>query len=143
MDNFEWNDELLKDLFRDAVSRGMLSVIYFIDALDECDESGAREIVKFIHSSFIGEICHQAKWKLSGQSHERLKQCCLNYIETDTISPSGGWRKISSMEEAFPFLVYAYTSVLYHADVAAGAGILHEDFITTIRGDKWFQVYDD
>ncbi|EGE84761.2 hypothetical protein BDDG_07706 [Blastomyces dermatitidis ATCC 18188] len=244
MDNFEWNDELLKDLFRDAVSRGMLSVIYFIDALDECDESGAREIVKFfihhlsvksaikqngnfrqtklqanLHQFFrdiltwdknkneefllcmqwllfakrplkprdlhlailsgtnfnvedlnsyrrraiftpIDTIITSAKdfllaedglellspalrTDVLGQSHERLKQCCLNYIETDTISPSGGWRKISSMEEAFPFLVYAYTSVLYHADVAAGAGILHEDFITTIRGDKWFQVYDD
>ncbi|KAL2389463.1 hypothetical protein RJ035_002204 [Blastomyces gilchristii] len=238
MDNFEWNDELLKDLFRDAVSRGMLSVIYFIDALDECDESGAREIVKFfihhlsvksaikqngnfrqtklqanLHQFFrdiltwdknkneefllcmqwllfakrplkprdlhlailsgtnfnvedlnsyrrraiftpIDTIITSAKdfllaedglellspalrTDVLGQSHERLKQCCLNYIETDTISPSGGWRKISSMEEAFPFLVYAYTSVLYHADVAAGAGILHEDFITTIRGDKW------
>ncbi|EGC45395.1 pfs domain-containing protein [Histoplasma capsulatum var. duboisii H88] len=50
-DSFEWNIELLKDLFTDAVKAlGESPVICFIDALDECDDdSQARRILMFFY----------------------------------------------------------------------------------------------
>ncbi|KLJ12312.1 hypothetical protein EMPG_12626 [Blastomyces silverae] len=78
------------------------------------------------------------KTNMLGQSHERLKQCCLNYIESDTLSPDEQWRDIPPMDEEFPFMFHARQYALYHADVAEEAGISQAQFIANIRGDKWY-----
>ena len=51
----QWSVELLKDLFEEAVQNlGHLSVVFFIDALDECDEDQIRDMVSFFEH--IGEL---------------------------------------------------------------------------------------
>ncbi|KAL2842895.1 hypothetical protein BJY01DRAFT_248850 [Aspergillus pseudoustus] len=103
--------------------------------------------VQFIHESvrdfFFSEnglsgIWPELRKNPSGCSHERLKKLCLYYM---TIAAS----QLRDMEDSpdsadlsityaqvmkkFPFLSYAVHNVLWHADMAAGAGITQESFI--------------
>ncbi|KAJ3456008.1 hypothetical protein MRS44_017490 [Fusarium solani] len=51
----EWTVELVKDLFGQAIQLlGRSYVVYFIDALDECDEDQIRDMVSFFEH--IGEL---------------------------------------------------------------------------------------
>ncbi|KAF2259619.1 hypothetical protein CC78DRAFT_585784 [Lojkania enalia] len=75
---------------------------------------------------------------LQGQSHERLKQCCLIYISIDFFQRSRNSENHSqassqeaadicrSATSAFPFQEYAVSNVLCHADIAVEHGIAQE-----------------
>ncbi|KAK0735049.1 hypothetical protein B0T26DRAFT_798734 [Lasiosphaeria miniovina] len=53
--NHEWHVEPLKNLLEEAIRRlGRASVVFFIDALDECDEDQARDMVIFLQR--LGDI---------------------------------------------------------------------------------------
>ncbi|GFG21136.1 Pfs, NB-ARC and ankyrin domain-containing protein, partial [Aspergillus udagawae] len=89
---------------------------------------------------------------LQGQSHDKLKQCCLTYINVDVsrhVDLSKPLAKALSEEaaksresvaKAFPFLEYAVRNVLYHADAAEGSGIAQGDFIRGFQLPYWVQL---
>ena len=68
-------------------------------------------------------------------SHERLKQCCYNYIKINisehlpfktllpTVSSAEAANLRRLISEKFPFLKYAVRNVLYHTDIIEGGGI--------------------
>ncbi|KAF2188900.1 hypothetical protein K469DRAFT_684185 [Zopfia rhizophila CBS 207.26] len=119
---------------------------YILDSskgLTEITTSGAPK-VQFIHESVkdfllkengLGSIWPDLRSNFYGQSHERLKHCCVNYLSIDlytSLDLSKSFVKASTQEAAalresataaFLFLEYAVRNVLYHADVAAGSGI--------------------
>ena len=106
--------------------------------------------VQFIHESvkdfLLEENTLRSIWpnlgsNFQGQSHKRLKHCCLNYMSVNIsaylefckslpkalLQEAAARRKSAS--NAFPFLEYAVRNVLYHADVAAGYGIAQKNLI--------------
>jgi len=127
--------------------------------------------VQFIHESVrefllkedgLGKIWPEYRSNFQGQSHERLKQCCLGYITIDVATsmeiPDDLLR--ASFDEAedpfdeaedsfdkadmrmsalqnFPFLEYAAQNVLYHADKAEEAGISQQDFLNSFPIPQW------
>jgi hypothetical protein len=106
--------------------------------------------VQFIHESvkdfLLKENGLRAVWSdlgsnFQGQSHERLKQGCLNYMSIDIathLNIGASLPKASSQEasdlrqsavKAFPFLQYAIQNILYHADIAERNGVNQRDFV--------------
>ena len=87
-----------------------------------------------------------------GLSHDRLKQCCCNYMTIDTSEflPSSMELPVASSEEGrslrgsiskkLPFLDYAVRNVLYHADVADGQGISQKAFLEKFALSNWIML---
>ena len=117
--------------------------------------------VQFIHESVrdfllkengLGEIWPEYGNNFQGQSHNRLKQCYLDYISIDVVTPlqipdrlpkasspeAAGLRK--SATQKFPFLEYAARNVLYHADAAEGEGISQADFLDSFWLPRWVKL---
>ncbi|KAH7077596.1 hypothetical protein BKA63DRAFT_508568 [Paraphoma chrysanthemicola] len=117
--------------------------------------------VQFIHESVrdfllnedgLGNIWPDLRTNLYGQSHERLKQCCLNYMSLDVLAllemPST-LPKASTAEAVdlralankhFPFLEYAAQNVLYHADAAESSGIGQIHFLDGFPLSQWVKL---
>ncbi|KAK0728285.1 hypothetical protein B0T26DRAFT_848594, partial [Lasiosphaeria miniovina] len=84
-----------------------------------------------------------------GESHERLKQCCLAQINAKAITSlnlTNPLPKATSQEAVelrrsaarkFPFLEYTVRNVLFHADVAAGSGINQNEFLRDFQLPVW------
>ena len=105
------------------------------------------QTVQFIHKSVRDFLLTKNGFnKLKSElrldlSHDRLKQCCYNYIKIHTSAylPPTMALPITSSKEArylrelvskkLPFLKYAVRNVLYHADVANGQGISQKAFV--------------
>ncbi|KAF2231160.1 hypothetical protein EV356DRAFT_519023 [Viridothelium virens] len=117
--------------------------------------------VQFIHESIkdflvkdngLKSIWPGIENNFQGQSHERLRHCCINYMNIDVVgllqldkslpkaSPGQAAALCSSVTDAFPFLEYAVCNVLYHADVAAGSGVAQEDFIQNFPLASWIYL---
>lgn len=117
--------------------------------------------VQFIHESVRDFLLKEGglsnTWpdlgtNLQGQSHERLKQCCLNYISVDLFTPleiPEDLPKASSPEaanlrksatDAFPLLEYAVHHILYHADAAEGNGIPQTQFVDSFQLPPWVRL---
>ncbi|KAK7883598.1 hypothetical protein LTR67_011097 [Exophiala xenobiotica] len=88
-----------------------------------------------------------------GESHQRLKRCCLNYISIDVTThlgnisdslPKASTPKAAflrqSATENFPFLEYAVQNVLYHADRAHAHGVDQSDFVRTFQLAQWVWI---
>ncbi|MCJ1422111.1 hypothetical protein MMC32_008482, partial [Xylographa parallela] len=128
--------------------------------LAEITTSKLRQ-VQFIHESVrdfllkedgLGNIWPNLRSNFQGQSHERLKHCCLSYMSMDVISPlripedspkatsqlAIDLRK--SATDMFPFLEYAVQNVLHHADVAEGNGIAQETFMRSFSLNRWIKL---
>ena len=120
--------------------------------------------VQFIHESVrdfllkedgLGKIWPELRNNFTGQSHEQLKQCCLNYISDDldallgisnkdrlTTSPKEAMKLRESAVKKFPFLKNAVQSLLFHADAAEGAGISQAEFLNSLRPDQWARFHN-
>jgi ankyrin repeat protein len=117
--------------------------------------------VQFIHESVrdfllkengLGKIWPEYGNNFHGQSHDRLKQCCLDYISIDVATPlqlPDKLPKASSQQatslrnlatQAFPFLQYAVRNMLYHADTAEGGGISQADFLDSFLLARWVKL---
>jgi ankyrin repeat protein len=117
--------------------------------------------VQFIHESVrdfllkengLSNIWPELGSNLQGQSHERLKQCCVTQIRMDVFTPleipenlpessspqAAGLRK--SAIHMFPFLEYAVQNVLHHADVAEGSGINQAHFVPSFPLPRWIKL---
>ncbi|KAF2025157.1 HET-domain-containing protein [Setomelanomma holmii] len=63
--NFEWSVEILELLFEEALQRlGETSVICFIDALDECDESLVRDMVRSFEHIGALAVGHNVRFQI-------------------------------------------------------------------------------
>ena len=116
------------------------------------------QTVQFIHESvrdFL--LAKNGLNKLKSElhldlSHDRLKQCCYDYMGIDTSAylPPTMALPIASSEEArglrelvskkLPFLEYAVRNVLYHADVADGQGISQRAFVKQFSLSNWMML---
>jgi hypothetical protein len=116
--------------------------------------------VQFIHESVrdflikengLGGLFPNLGGNFQGQSHERLKQCCLIYIGIDFSAHLDLNERlpIASSEQAdlrqqatkmFPFLEYAVHLVLYHADAAESGGVDQGDFIQKFPLTDWIKL---
>ncbi|KAK6358105.1 hypothetical protein TWF730_007460 [Orbilia blumenaviensis] len=146
-----WNPE---DTTKDDMARFILSSS---KGLAEVTRS-ANQIVQFIHESvrdfLIKENGLRQLWSefATLNSHERLKQCCLNYMSIDlsrdlprneellTAKKSEALPLRTSASTKFPFLEYAVCNVLHHADLAMGAGAPQEDFVDGFKLESWITL---
>jgi ankyrin repeat protein len=150
----EWDHE---EITKDVIKR------FILDSSKGLAEAtvSKEQRVQFIHESVrdfllkengLGKIWPEFGSNFQGQSHERLKQCCLNYISIDVATPlqlpdklpkafspqAANLRK--SATQTFPFLEYAVRNVLYHADTAEGRGISQADFLDSFPLPRWVKL---
>jgi hypothetical protein len=118
--------------------------------------------VQFIHESvrdFLLKDALSNTWpdlgsNLQGQSHEQLKQCCLNYMSTDIFTllnvpeslPHASSQHAADLRrsaaDGFPFLKYALDNVLYHADAAERCGISQAEFLRSFPLSRWIKLHN-
>ncbi len=119
--------------------------------------------VQFIHESvkdfLLKDDGLQRIWSgpggnFQGESHERLKQCCVSYmgigladLHIGDILPRPSSQRAKelpalheSANETFPFLQYAVQNILYHADAAEGGGIDQTRFFQAFRLADWINL---
>lgn len=119
--------------------------------------AGKYPRVQFIHESVrdfllkekgLSKIWPEYEDNFYGQSHERLKQSCHDYISLAAafVDISKGLAKASARETAAPyklarrlwsFLEYAIDNVFYHADIAEGSGISQKGFLDNFSIPEW------
>ncbi|KAH7143654.1 hypothetical protein EDB81DRAFT_501154 [Dactylonectria macrodidyma] len=149
----EWNPEHItaEDLQRFVLSSSK--------GLAEIAKSNT---IQFIHESvrdfLIKDKGLRDLWPELGQdfqsfSHDRLKQCCLTYIKVDIsvhLSFDEALPKASSDaakalrqlgSEKFPFLEYATSHTLYHADAAAN-GLPQDEFVKSFPLEAWIGLHN-
>ncbi|KAF3808118.1 hypothetical protein GCG54_00012698 [Colletotrichum gloeosporioides] len=112
--------------------------------------------VQFIHESVrdflmkhggLNQIWSEFGSNFSGQCHERLKSCCINYLNVATAMEIGETLPHASSQEAnelresaekkLPFLRYATQQVLYHADAAEQSGVSQLEFLQSFDLTDW------
>ena len=149
----EWDPE---EVTTDDINRFVLSSS---KGLAETTRS-KQQTVQFIHESvrdfLIKDNGFYDLWPdlaadFSSKSHERLKQCCYNYMQTDVsryITFDRALPKSKSTEAVdlrlnvlgkFPFLQYATDNIMYHADMAA-AGVCQDRFLQTFNTTSWINL---
>ncbi|CAN9251157.1 unnamed protein product, partial [Alternaria alternata] len=150
----EWDPE---EITQDVVKR------FILDSSKGLAEVTAskEQRVQFIHESVrdfllkengLGKIWPEFGSNFQGQSHERLKQCCFNYISIDVATPleipdnlpkassqpAASLRK--SATQTYPFLEYAVHNVLYHADIAESGSISQAGFLDDFPLPRWVKL---
>lgn len=118
--------------------------------------------VQFIHESVrdfllkengLSKLWFDLGSNFGGQSHERLKQCCVAYMNmevTDHVYPEQLPKALSqesanlrqSATNRFPFLKYAVLNVLYHAEVAENSKLPQDDFIRNFPRLHWINLHN-
>ena len=71
---------------------------------------------------------------LIGFTHNQLKQCCLRWISADLRACIGNWK---AEHEIIPFLSYAITYAVQHAEVACIHGVPQDEFIESFPLELW------
>lgn len=122
--------------------------------LVEVTRSKRSPKTQFIHESVrdfllkeneLREIWPDLGGNFQGESHERLKQCCLGYMRIGfavltTSKPLLTHSSFSAVLDALPFIEYAVRNVLYHADAADGGGVSQESFIQNFQVEVWVKL---
>ncbi|KAF1963905.1 hypothetical protein BU23DRAFT_638102, partial [Bimuria novae-zelandiae CBS 107.79] len=142
------------DITRDVVKKFILNSS---KGLTEITTSKLPK-VQFIHESVrdfllkedgLSNVWSDLGSNLEGQSHERLKQCCLNYMSVDVSTaleipeslPKASTPQAADIRKAvdgsFPFLEYATNNVLHHANAAEAGGISQKHFLQTFPLPRW------
>jgi hypothetical protein len=116
--------------------------------------------VQFIHESVRDFLLKEnAPWEfwpgrgrnIQGESHDSLKQSCLNYMSFGIANLNVGdsfWK--ASPQDAvvfrplagrtYPLLEYATRNVLYHAEAAEASGVKQEDIIGMFPLANWIKL---
>lgn len=140
--------------------------------LVEVNKSRKNPRVQFIHESVrefflkdgLTTIWPELKGDIRGESHERLKQCCMEYVRIADASANlkhkrpdisvyhdRSWRRevLRSARKAweltetrFPLLEYAVQSVFYHANAAATFGVDQMSFLYKFDLAVWMKFED-
>ncbi|KAF5137383.1 Ankyrin repeat domain-containing protein 50 [Metarhizium anisopliae] len=150
----DWNhDEITVSIMKNFIldsSKGLTEVT-----------KSKNPTIQFIHESVkdfllkengLREIWSDFGENFQGESHERLKQCCLRYMSLDIaahLNIGSSLPKASSQEAAelrqsadtsFPLLEYAVRNVLYHADAAEGGGTAQTSLLQTFPQADWIKL---
>jgi ankyrin repeat protein len=117
--------------------------------------------VQFIHESIVdfllsengfGEIWTNIGMNFQGLSHQRLRDCCLNYINIDIstylkpheplLHPETEEAEYlpSSVTDAFPLFEYSVRNILYHADASEEMGISQQRFMHNFPLLRWVRL---
>lgn len=99
----------------------------------------------------LGKLWSDLGSNFQGQSHERLKQCCVPYMNMDVIRHVVPSRLLATFsdeatnlrqlaENKFPFLEYAVRNALYHAERAESNGLPQGDFIQNFDRLHWIKL---
>ncbi|KAJ4855925.1 ankyrin repeats (3 copies) domain-containing protein [Trichoderma breve] len=115
--------------------------------------------VQFIHESVkdyllkengLRDIWPDLQADVHGDGHERLKQCCLNYIAIGKpaylemaarVAPEEAKSQPRKLANAsFPFLEYAVKNVLHHANEAEAHGANQPEILKEFPLDDWIQL---
>jgi ankyrin repeat protein len=152
----EWDAE---EITKDVVKRFILDSS---KGLAEVTVSKTQR-VQFIHQSVrdfllkengLSTIWPEFKSNFQGQSHDRLKQCCLDYININISAPlniPSDLPKAFSQQAAdlrmsvtqrYPFLEYAVHNVLHHADTAECGGISQAGFLDIFPHLHWIKLHN-
>ncbi|KAI8279964.1 Ankyrin repeat domain-containing protein 50 [Colletotrichum sp. SAR 10_98] len=144
-----WDSE---DITADVVKR------FILDSSKGLTEVTKSKIptVQFIHELVrdfllkhdgLSQIWSEFGIDFSGQCHERLRRCCIDYINAATSmeigktlpKPSSGEANElrESAEKRLPFLRYATQQVLYHSDAAEEAGVSQIEFLQSFDLAGW------
>jgi ankyrin repeat protein len=114
------------------------------------------QTVQFIHESvrdflLLGNglaslLQPEPAYDITGLSHERLKDCCYQYITADIFPfqidlcvtlPHAKSRKASRLRHEtstkFPFIEYATENMFNHANIAQGYNVLQRDFLQSFE----------
>ncbi|RYP70200.1 hypothetical protein DL771_005587 [Monosporascus sp. 5C6A] len=157
----EWNPEYITadamDLFVLTSSKGLAEVTRSEDHTVQFINESVREFL--IKDNGLHDLWPNLAADFPSMSHDRLKQCCYNYMQIDIssyVAFDDTFPKASSLEakelrqklsKKFPFLQYATRNVLYHADQAA-AGLYQDEFLKTFNLGSWkhlnnvFEMYE-
>ncbi|KAJ4347659.1 hypothetical protein N0V85_009749 [Neurospora sp. IMI 360204] len=109
----------------------------------------AESTVQFIHESVKDFLLRNQRLqsldptlgsKPIGQSHDRLKTCCLSFIETnasilDDISMNGDSIKRDEFHLKYPFLKYASLHWLDHAEAAEAGNVSQVEYLRGMKED--------
>ncbi|PMD33669.1 hypothetical protein L207DRAFT_438320, partial [Hyaloscypha variabilis F] len=119
--------------------------------------------VQFIHESVrdflvkengLGELFPHLGGNFQGQSHGRLKLCCLTYMGIDFTAhldlseplPKAKSEQATDLRQlaakTFPFLEYSVHFVLQHADAAQSGGVDQGEFIQLFPLTDWIKLYN-
>lgn len=117
--------------------------------------------VQFIHESvkdfLLKENGLRLAWpelgsNVEGQSHERLKQCCLNYIDVeshhldiDTSQKASSKEAVAARELAsisFPFFEYSVQNIWHHTNIAQGDGFNQNNFLQEFDIAHWIRLHN-
>jgi ankyrin repeat protein len=119
--------------------------------------------VQFIHESVrdfllkengLGQLWPDLKVNAAGISHDRLRQCCSNFLRPDIASDLNAPDSRSSKRSRpganvrnhallkFPFLKYAIRHIFAHADNAQAAGVSQDRFLKECDLKIWVQLYN-
>lgn len=117
--------------------------------------------IQFIHESVrdflleengLSKIWPEFVDNFQGQSHERLKQNCYDYISLgaasspkipDDLLEASAQQTADlhrSATQVLPFLKYAVHNVLYHADMAGSGGISQAEFLDSFPISQWVRL---
>ena len=117
--------------------------------------------VQFIHESVrefllkengLSQVWADLSENSVGLSHNRLKECCLNYMEMDIVRhldvarplPTASTPEASELRKKasvmFPFLEYAVRNILTHADSSHAGGVDQNRFIKQFEPGNWIQL---
>jgi ankyrin repeat protein len=150
----EWDPE---DITKNVVKLFILSSSKGLVEITVSKEPKAQFIHESVRDFLLKENGLDKIWpelgsNLQGQSHDRLKQCCFNYISINVATPlkipdklpKASLQEATSLRESatqtFPFLEYAVHNVLYHADAAEGGGISQADFLDSFPLPRWVKL---
>ncbi|KAK7428859.1 hypothetical protein QQZ08_004629 [Neonectria magnoliae] len=155
--------EVVSDLGPDEIEEADINnyILSSSKGLAEVTRSKKSQTVQFIHESVrdfllkekrLEEIWSGLGRSFQGESHERLKQCCLDYmgigiagLSISTLPKASSQEAAEtrqSADKAFPFLEYATRNVLYHADVAERDGVSQTRFLQNFQLVDWIK-YDN
>lgn len=141
-----WNEQ---DIDRDSVERFILDSSR---GLTEIVGSGSpNQRVQFIHGAVrdfllkgdgLTKIWPDFQHNFIGKSHDRLKNCCINYLHAVDINSStmaGLVASIATIED-FPLVKYATEAFLYHAEVAEANGIPQRETMNSFSLSQWVKL---
>ncbi|RYP60125.1 hypothetical protein DL771_010613 [Monosporascus sp. 5C6A] len=149
----EWNPEYVTtdaiNLFVLSSSKGLAEITRSKDHTVQFIHESVRDFL--IKDNGLHDLWPDLAEDFPSMSHDRLKQCCYNYMQTDISKyvafdktlPTASSDKAKDLRRSiagkFPFLQYATRNVLYHADLAA-AGLSQDEFLKTFSLEALLQL---
>ncbi|RYP25338.1 hypothetical protein DL767_008433 [Monosporascus sp. MG133] len=146
----EWNPEYITtdamNLFVLGSSKGLAEVTRSKDHTVQFIHESVRDFLIKDHG--LHDLWPDLAEDFPSMSHDRLKQCCYNYMHMDIstyVAFDKTLPKATSVEAKdlrrriagkFPFLQYATRNVLYHADMAA-TGLPQVEFLKAFNLGSW------